>query len=298
MQRLDRLPSTSGLADDEYHVYSLCYARNSARRVFNAFIMPNDLHDGPMPIDYSVWVVENARRRFIVDLGFDPASAERRNRQLIHEPVKALERIGIAASEVTDVVLTHLHCDHAGNIDQFPNAIVHVQDSEVTFVSGRCMCEDHLRFPFEMEHVLNIVRKNFGKQLAFHEGDDDLFPGVTLHKLPGHTAGLQAVRVNTPRGEVLLASDATHFFPNAYNLMPYPIMIDATASIASFRRIFSLVAGPQFVIPGHDPKIRAIYPKLALNSVVLHALHEEPSETEMGFFKSVDNYLADYPLEA
>lgn len=295
MVRLDSLPSTSGLADDEYHVYSLCYARNSGRRVHNAFITPHDLHDGPMPIDYSVWIVENAQRRFIVDLGFDPASAKRRNRKLIHEPVKAIERIGIAANEVTDIVLTHLHCDHAGNIDQFPKAIVHAQDSEIAFVSGRCMCEDHLRFPFELDHVLNIVRKNFGKQLAFHDGNQDLFPGVTLHKLPGHTAGLQAVRVNTPRGKVLLASDASHFFPNVYNLIPYPIIIDAVESIASFRKTLSLVAGPDFLIPGHDPKIRAIYPKLVVNGVVLHALHESPTETEVGFFRSVENYLEDYP---
>jgi glyoxylase-like metal-dependent hydrolase (beta-lactamase superfamily II) len=296
--QLGHLPSTADLAEDEYHVYSLCYARNSSRTVHNAFIMPYDLHDGPMPIDYSIWIVENARRRFLVDLGFDPASAARRKRTLIHEPVAALARIGILPYEVNDIILTHLHCDHAGNIDQFPNAIVHVQDSEVAFVSGRCMCEDHLRFPFEMDHVLNIVRKNFNKQLAFHDGDDDLFPGVTLHKLPGHTTGLQAVRVNTARGKVLLASDATHFFPNAYRLIPYPILVDATASVASFRRIFSLAEGPQFVIPGHDPKIRAIYPKVTVNGVVLHALHEQPIEIEPNFFRSVDNYLADYPLES
>jgi glyoxylase-like metal-dependent hydrolase (beta-lactamase superfamily II) len=292
------LPSTSSLAADEYHLYSLCYAHNGARRVQNAFLMPQDFHDGPMPIDYSVWIVENAHRRFIVDLGFDLASAARRRRKLVHDPVVALEQIGIQCDEVTDIVLTHLHCDHAGNIDRFANAIIHAQDSEVSFVSGRCMCEDHLRFPFEVDHVLNIVRKNFAKQVAFHDGDDDLFPGVTLHKLSGHTAGLQGVRVKTPRGFVLLASDATHFFPNAYNLSPYPITIDVTATIASYRKIFSLVSGPDFVIPGHDPKIRAIYPKLTVNGITLHALHESPTETDVGFYKSVANYLPNYPLEA
>lgn len=291
------LPPTTGLAEDEYQVFALCYARNSTRRVHDAFIMPQDLHDGPMPIDYSIWIVQNARRRFIVDLGFEPQSAVRRNRQLIHRPVEALDAIGIVPADVTDIVLTHLHCDHAGNIDQFPNATVHVQDDEVAFVSGRCMCESHLQFPFELDTVLNIVRKNFGKQLAFHDGDAALFPGVTLHKLPGHTTGLQGVRVNTPRGPVLLASDATHYFPNAYRQMPHPITVDVIDTIASYRRIFGLVGGPHFVIPGHDPKVRAIYPKLVVNGIVLHALHEPPSETGEAFFRSVDNYLADYPLE-
>jgi glyoxylase-like metal-dependent hydrolase (beta-lactamase superfamily II) len=298
MPQLDKLPSCSGLAGDEYHIYSLCYGRSSDRRVFNAFIMPGDFHDGPMPIDYNVWVVENAERRLIVDLGFSPQAARRHNRVLVHDPVAALEAIGIPAGDVTDIVLTHLHCDHAGNIDRFPNAMVHIQDSEVSFATGRCMCEDRLNFVFELDDVLNIVRKNFGKQLAFHDGDEPLFPGVTLHKLLGHTNGLQAVRVNTPRGQVLLASDATHFFPNAYNQNPYPVTIDVAASIASYRKMFAIVSGPDFLIPGHDPKIRTIYPKLVVNGVVLHVLHESPTETEVGFFKSVENYLADYPLEA
>ncbi len=297
MQRLQGLPDTAALAEDEYFVYALCYAHNGSRRVHDAFLMPQDLHNGPMPIDYSIWIAENRYRRFIVDLGFDPASAARRNRKLTHDPVDALERIGVRREAVTDVIITHLHCDHAGNIERFPNATVHVQDSEVAFVASRCMCEDHLRFPYELDHVLNVMRKNFAKQLAFHDGDDNLFPGVTLHKLPGHTAGLQGVRVKTPRGPLLLASDATHYFPNAYNLKPHPITLDVASMIASYRKIMSLVPGPDYVIPGHDPKVRAIYPKLMVNGIVLHALHDTPSETDAGYFRSVTNYLPEYPLE-
>lgn len=68
--------------------------------------------------------------------------------------------------------------------------------------------------------------------------------------------------------------------------------------IASYRKIISLVSGPDFLLPGHDPKVRAIYPNLAVNGIVLHALHEEPTETDVDFSKSVANYLAEYPLEA
>ena len=65
----------------------------------------------------------------------------------------------------------HMHVDHAGNIKRFPDASVHLQDSEVAHVTGRCMHEDHLRHPYELADVLNIMRKNWGKQLAFHDGD-------------------------------------------------------------------------------------------------------------------------------
>ena len=120
------------------------------------------------------------------------------------------------------------------------------------------------------------IRKTYAKQTVFHDGDDDLAPGITLHKLPGHAAGLQAVRVKTPRGPVLLASDAVHFFPNFTRAAPFPFTLDMPAVLASIRKVQAPVAGPAFLIPGHDPKLRAAYPALAVNGVTLSLLHEAP----------------------
>ena len=298
MTQLTQLPSTEGLADDEYHIYALCYAKNSKRRIPDAFSFNGrDFHDGPMPVDYFIWIVENARRRFIVDLGFSAESARARRRTLVHDPVEALRRIGVAPAGVSDIVISHMHVDHAGNIEQFPEATVHLQDREVGYVTGRCMHEDALRHPYELDDVLNIMRKNWGKQLAFHDGDEGLFPGVTLHHMPGHAPGLQATRIRTPRGDVLLASDGSHYFPNIYNMAPHRITVSSLETVMSYRRMLGLVAGPEFFIPGHDPKIRAIYPKLVVNGIELTVLHEPPSETSVEFFRSVDNYAEDYPLE-
>lgn len=303
MTDLAALPSTAGLADDEYHIYALPYGKNSSRKVGDAFSFTGDafaladLHDAPMPIDYSLWIVQNAQRRFLIDLGYSETSAAKRNRRLVHDPVMALRRIGVDPATVTDVVISHMHVDHAGNIEHFPAATVHLQDHEVGYVTGRCMHEDHLRMPYELDDVLAIMRKNWGKQLAFHNGDEALFPGVTLHLLPGHAPGLQGVLVNTPRGKVLMASDASHFYPNAYNLSPFRITVDAVATIASYRKMFALIDGPEFFIPGHDPKVRAIYPKIVVNGIELHLLHESPSETAEAFFRSTRNYLNDYPLK-
>lgn len=295
---LTELPSTAALADDEYHVYSLCYAKSSARRVSDAFAFTGgDLHDGPMPIDYNIWIVQNQKRRFLIDLGFSVESARARGRDLVYDPVEALAQIGVAPDSVTDIVISHMHVDHAGNIERFPNARIHLQDTEVGYVTGRCMHEDHLRYPYELDDVLNIMRKNWAKQLAFHDGDEALFPGVGLHLLPGHAPGLQGTLVNTPRGGLLLASDGSHFYPNAYNLSPFRITVSAPDTIASYRRMFALVPGPDFFIPGHDPKVRAIYPKIVVNDIELHVLHESPSETDLAYYQSTENYWPDYPLK-
>lgn len=295
---LTSLPPTDGLAEDEYHIYSLCYAKNSGRRVGDAFgFYGRDFHDGPMPIDYNIWIVQNSRRRFLIDLGFSTDSARARGRALVHDPVEALSRIGVDPASVTDIVISHMHVDHAGNIERFPNALVHLQDAEVGHVTGRCMHEDALRYPYELDDVLNLIRKNWGKQLAFHAGDEPLFPGVDLYLLPGHAPGLMGALVNTPRGQVLMASDGSHYYPNIYNFAPHRITSSAPETLASYRRMMALVPGPEFFIPGHDPKVREIYPGISVNGIALHVLHERPSQTAMDYFTSTANYRDDYPLD-
>ena len=110
--------------------------------------------------------------------------------------------------------MTHLHYDHAGNLDRFPNAHFHLQDREMSYATGRCMCNGLLRHPFSVEHVTQMVRHVYGERVTFHSGDGEVAPGVTVHRVGGHSDGLQVVRVETARGPVVLASDAAHYYAN------------------------------------------------------------------------------------
>ncbi len=90
-----------------------------------------------------------------------------------------LERFGVKADSIRDVVVTHLHYDHAGNLDRFPNARFHLQDREMSYATGRCMCIGVLRHPFSVEHVTLMVRHVYGERVTFHSGDGEVAPGVT-----------------------------------------------------------------------------------------------------------------------
>ena len=85
-------------------------------------------------------------------------------------------------------------------------------------------------------------------------------PGVTLHLIGGHTPGIQSVRVRTRRGQVVLASDATHFYDNVEGDAPYPIVHDVAEMLAGFRKLRRLATSPDHIIPGHDPKVMERYP--------------------------------------
>ncbi len=87
-----------------------------------------------------------------------------------------------------------------------------------------------------------------------------LYPGVTLHHLPGHTLGLQAVRVQTGRGPVVLASDAAHFWANLERETPYPIVADVPHYLESLRTLRKLAPSIDHIIPGHDPQVLVRFP--------------------------------------
>ena len=121
---------------------------------------------------------------------------------------------------ISDIIVTHLHYDHAGNLDRFPNARFHLQDREMSYATGRCMCNGMLRHPFSVEHVTLMVRHVYGERVTFHSGDGEIAPGVTVHRVGGHSDGLQVVRVETARGPVVLASDAAHYYAQPAEAQP------------------------------------------------------------------------------
>ena len=243
---------------EPYQVYAIRYARHerSARHNF----IGGDEHDGPMPLDYFVWLVRNDDRTFLVDTGFDGDVATVRGRQLTTPVGQGLAALGVDPASIEDVIVTHMHYDHAGNHCLFPQARYHLQDAEMAFCTGRCMGHPALRHAYAADDVAEMVRKVFDGRVAFHAGDDELAPGLTLHHIGGHTRGLQAVRVWTRRGWLVLASDAAHLYANIDQGRPFPIVQDVAAMLEGHRTLQRLADADDLVIPGHDPLVLQRFP--------------------------------------
>src|SRR5262249_34325922 len=160
-------------------------------------------------------------RTFVIDTGFNADVAKRRKRTFLRCPVETLGAFGIDVNAVEDVILTHLHYDHAGNFDRFPNARFHLQERELAYATGRFMRYPRLSHSFEVEDICGIVRLNYARRVLFYNGDVELAPGLSIHAAGGHSAGLQFVRVRTRRGPVVLASDVSHFYENMASERPF-----------------------------------------------------------------------------
>ena len=245
-----------------YEIYAIKYSHH-ARRASENFI-GGDSHDGPMPLDYFVWLVReagtDAGREIVVDTGFSAAMAAKRKRDHIRCPAAGLKLLGVDATAVKDVIITHLHYDHVGNFDLFPAALLHRQDLEMNYATGRHMTRPVFQGAFEVEDVVGMVRRVYAGRVRFHDGDGGIVPGVSVHLIGGHTMGLQVVRVHTRRGWVVLASDASHFYANMEQSRPFPIVFSVADMVEGYEKLRGLADSPAHLIPGHDPLVLERYP--------------------------------------
>jgi glyoxylase-like metal-dependent hydrolase (beta-lactamase superfamily II) len=242
-----------------FELFALRYARFTGRSGADNFI-GGDMHASGSDLDFFVWVARRSDRVFVIDTGFGPEAAARRGRTQFRRPAEAVRLLGIDPAAVDEVVLTHLHWDHAGSLGDFPKARLHLQDSEMAFATGRCMCHPHMRETFEVEDVVTMVRRVYAGQVDFHDGARQLCDGLSLHHIGGHTAGLQVVRVLTRRGWVVVASDAAHLYAHIATGRPFPIVAEMGPMLEGFSRVRQLAASDDHVVPGHDPLVMSLYP--------------------------------------
>lgn len=265
-----------------YEVFALRYATSPERRRKDNFIA-RDPHDELMPMDYFVWLIRNEHRTVLVDTGFNEAGAKARGRTFLRCPITSLSNLGIAPHQVKDVILTHLHYDHAGNIDLLPEATFHVQEQELHYACGRHMCHGVLRHAYEVEDIVDLVRRVYADRVRFYDGHSIFAPGIELLKIGGHTQGLQAVRVHTQRGWVVLASDASHYYENMMRASPFPIVFNVGDMLAGFDILRAMADSEDHIIPGHDPQVRQRYQAWGKPEMDVVALHQSPTASKTSY---------------
>ena len=252
-----------------YEIYAIKYAWRDAKRA-NHFV-GGDPHDASMPMDYFVWLVRNAERTIVIDTGFTQSMAEQRKRIFLRTPADGLALMGCKAAEVKDVVITHLHYDHVGTFQDFPVAQFHLQDAEMAYATGRHMRHKQFNHGYEVDEVVGMVRLVYKDRVTFYRGEAELAPGISLHHIGGHTAGLQCVRVHTARGWVVVASDTSHYYEHFEQGRVFATTFHLGDTLDGYARLHQLADSPKHIVPGHDPLVMQRYPaaSAALKDIVV-----------------------------
>jgi glyoxylase-like metal-dependent hydrolase (beta-lactamase superfamily II) len=264
-----------------YEVLALRFGTHADRVARENFLFVDGrcAPDAPMPLDFYVWLIRDDRHVLLVDTGFGPEVGARRGRTVFRSPLDGLAALGIEAARVSDVIITHMHYDHVGNLALFPAARLHVQEEELRFCTGAGMRHEAVRRPFEPGDVKAMVQRLFDERVRTYRGPAEIAPGVTVHPVGGHTPGLQVVRVNTERGWVVLASDAAHLWANIRRRAPFPIFDHLTSVFEAYDAVEALADGADHIIPGHDPQVALRFPRLPRSAADSPwvCLHEPPA---------------------
>ena len=112
-----------------WEAYAIRYGRHERTAQTNHLLPLSDPHEA-MPLDYFVWLLRGpGGREIVVDTGFDHELAAKRGRKLSRSVAECLTAMGTDPAKVQDVIITHLHYDHAGSLGIFPK-------SEIVSVKG------------------------------------------------------------------------------------------------------------------------------------------------------------------
>jgi glyoxylase-like metal-dependent hydrolase (beta-lactamase superfamily II) len=133
------------------------------------------------------------------------------------------------------------------------------------------MATPFFSYAYELEEVVAMVRNTYAGRVEFYDGDADIAPGISVHLLGGHTKGLQAVRLWTRVGWLVLASDGSHYYANMGEGRPFPIVASVTEMVDGWRKVRALASDERHVVPGHDPLVMTRYraPSPALEGIAV-----------------------------
>ena len=238
-----------------YEVYALKYGERDTTTC--QFFYRDSAHD-PLTLHYFVWLILGGPHPVLVDTGFLDDDAEARGIRNYVRPSTVVERVaGVKANQIPMALITHLHYDHWAGHSLFPGAEYWVQKDEVAFWTGPYAGKPAFRGSANVEQLAKLVPLNYGTRLKIIEGDREVLPGITVHRVGGHTAGLQIVSVKTASGIVVLTSDASHFYRNVETGQPTQIITSLTEMLAGFDTIHALAGKEKLIVAGHDPLVAA-----------------------------------------
>ncbi len=218
-----------------------------------------------MEIAMMVWLVRGGGKTILVDAGFYREQFFKQWHVTgFEKPSDAVRRAGVKPEEVTDVVVTHLHWDHADGMDLFPNAKIWVQKDELEYYAGSAWQSRRTHGGIDPDDVVAAVKLNLAGKMGLVNGDaQEILPGITCYIGGKHTYASQFVGVNTAAGTVVLASDNVYLYENLEKHVPIAATLDAASNLRAQDRMREISGDVKRIVPGHDPAVMTKYKQIA-----------------------------------
>jgi glyoxylase-like metal-dependent hydrolase (beta-lactamase superfamily II) len=239
----------------EYRVYAIRYGTLADFPV-SSLVAGAD-RSRKMDIAMMVWLVQGGGHNILVDSGFYRERFLKQWKPVdFVRPSEAIARVGLKPEDVTDIVVTHAHWDHAGGVDLFPKARTWIQKDELEYYAGTAWQSAKTHGGIDADDVLTLVKLNTEGRVGLVDGDaQEILPGITCYTGGKHTYASQFVGVKTVAGTVVLASDNAYLYENLEKHLAISQTLDAASNLRAQDRMKQLAGAPRLIVPGHDPAV-------------------------------------------
>jgi glyoxylase-like metal-dependent hydrolase (beta-lactamase superfamily II) len=178
------------------------------------------------------------------------------------KPSDTLAKLGLSPQDITDVIISHMHWDHADGMDLFPNAKIWIQKDEYIYYTGAAWQPDGKAGGIDPDDVLTLVKLNIEHKVNLVDGDSrQIIDGITVYTGGRHTFASQYVGVRTASGTVVIASDNMYLYENLQKHAPIAQTFDADSNLKAQDRMKQIASRPDLIVPGHDPEVFIRFPK-------------------------------------
>jgi glyoxylase-like metal-dependent hydrolase (beta-lactamase superfamily II) len=246
----------------KYEIYGIRYATLKDFSV--AGLVAGADKSRKMDIAMMIWLIKGDGHNILFDCGFYREQFMQRWHPADYEkPSVALERAGLKADDITDVIISHIHWDHADGFDLFPKAKIWIQKEELEYYAGEAW-QGHARTAADPDDLLGLVKLNTQGKVGLVHGDaQEILPGITAYIGGKHTYQSQFVTVNTAGGTVVLASDNVYLNENLEKHVPIAATLDPESNLKAQDRMKQMAASPKLILTGHDPAVMKDFPEVA-----------------------------------
>ena len=247
----------------QYEIYAIRYATVPAFAV-------SGLVEGADPsrkidIAMMVWLIRGNGRNILFDSGFyrDQFMKQWHPTDYV-KPSEAVAKLGLKPEDITDVIISHMHWDHADGMDLFPKAKIWLQKDELEYYAGEAWQSRRTHGGIDPDDFMAAVKLNTQGRVGLVNGDaQEILPGITAYTGGKHTYASQFIAVKTAVGAVVLASDNMYLYENLEKHAPIAQTLDRESNLRAQDRMKQLAADPRWIIPGHDPLVMTKFPQVA-----------------------------------
>jgi len=251
----------SQTAKPTYEIYAISYAMIPDFSVAN--LVAGADRSRKLDIQMMVWLLKGSNgSNILVDSGFyrEKFFKQWKVRNFVR-PSEAIAKVGLKPEDISDVIITHMHWDHADGMDLFPKARIWIQQDEYVYYTGEAWQQGGAHGGIDPDDVIALVKLNTEGRVRLVRGDNqEAIDGIRFCTGGRHTYASQYVAVNTTHGTAVIASDNLYLYENLEKHLPIAQTLDAASNLKAQDRMKQLASSPRLIVPGHDPAVFTKFP--------------------------------------